>query len=163
MKNCIIYASKTGTTKRCANLLAANLGAENCELFDISGGEPDFSSAETVVLGSYIRMGVIDKKIASFLEKNKEALFEKKFGIFLCGCLEEKVSDAIVKNFSEDILEKAVSVDFFGGELAAEKQKGLDKLLIKSLLKIAEKDPNFNISNGIYAENITAFAAEISK
>ena len=36
MRTLIIYSSKTGTAKKCAALLAANLGAENCELFDIN-------------------------------------------------------------------------------------------------------------------------------
>ena len=97
MKNLIIYASKTGTTKKCAALLAANLGAESCTLWDISSGEPNLADFDCAAVGSYLRMGVIDKKIAAFIEKHREQLFTMPFGVFFCGCLEDKVSEAIVK------------------------------------------------------------------
>lgn len=162
MKTIIIYASKTGTTKRCAALLAANLGAENCDLFDINSGEPDLSLYDCAAVGSYLRMGVMDKKISAFLKKRRDELFAMPFGIFLCGCLEDAVSEAIVKNISDDFLERAVSVDFFGGEMHPEKYKGFDKMVFKSISKISEKDPTFKFLNAIIPENITAFAAELS-
>ena len=71
MKNLIIYASKTGTTKKCAALLAANLGAESCTLWNIDDGEPELSSFDCAAVGSYIRMGVIDKRISAFIEKHR--------------------------------------------------------------------------------------------
>ena len=36
MKTLIIYSSKTGITKKCAALLAANIGADSCDLFEIN-------------------------------------------------------------------------------------------------------------------------------
>lgn len=163
MRTLIVYASKTGTVKKCASLLAANLGCENCVLSDISLGEPDFSGYDCVVAGSYIRMGMTDKKINDFLIKLSENKDSPKFGIFLCGCLSEKVSEAITKNFSDTLLEKAVCVDFFGGELALEKQKGLDRLIVKSILKISESGQDFSVSATVDSEKIAYFAKEISE
>lgn len=75
MKNLIIYASKTGTTKKCAALLAANLGAENCTLWNINEGEPPaLSDFDCAAIGSYLRMGVIDKK-SPLLSKNTRSSF----------------------------------------------------------------------------------------
>ena len=162
MRTLIIYSSKTGTAKKCAALLAANLGAENCELFDINSGEPEFSGFDCCAVGSYIRMGVIDKKISAFLEKRREELFNIRFGLFLCGCLEDKVSDAMVRNLKDDFLEHAACVEFFGGELHPEKYKGVEKLFVKSVLKISGKDPAFKITDRIFPESITNFAAELS-
>ena len=108
-------------------------------------------------------MGVIDKKLAAFLKARLVELAELKFGIFLCGCLYEKVSEAIVKNFSDDVLEKAACVEFFGGEMFPEKQRGLDKIVVNSLMKIAKSDPSFNVSGEINAEKISEFALEILK
>ena len=111
MKNLIIYASKTGTTKKCAALLAANLGAESCTLWNIDDGEPELSGFDCAAVGSYIRMGVIDKRISAFIEKHREQLFAMPFGVFFCGCLEDKVSEAIIKNFDDktfDILMNAI-------------------------------------------------------
>ena len=162
MRTLIIYASKTGTAKKCAALLAANLGAENCELFEINSGEPELSGFDCCAVGSYIRMGVIDKKISAFLTKRRDELFSMKFGVFLCGCLEDKVSEAIVKNLNDDFLEHAVCVEYFGGELHPEKYGGVEKLFMKSVLKISGKDPSFKITDKILPDNITAFSAELS-
>lgn len=162
MKTLIIYASKTGTVKKCAALLAANLGAEGCELFDINSGEPELSGFDCCAVGSYIRMGVIDKKISSFLKRHMDELFSVKFGIFLCGCLEDKVSEAIVKNLNDDFLEHADCVEYFGGELHPESYGKAEKLFMKSVLKIASRDPDFKISEKILPDRITAFSLELS-
>lgn len=163
MKNLIIYASKTGTTKKCAALLATNLGAESCTLWDISSGEPNLADFDCAAVGSYLRMGVIDKKIAAFIEKHREQLFTMPFGVFFCGCLEDKVSEAIVKNFDEGVLEHALCVECFGGELVPEKQSAGAKLVLKMMLKAAKGDPKFRVSNEIFPARITDFAAELQR
>lgn len=158
LKTLIIYSTKTGTTKKCAALLAANIGADSCDMFGIDEKIPSISNYEAVVLGSYIRMGVIDKKIAAFLKNNREELFNKKLGIFICSCLSDKVSDAIIKNFSEEVMDNALCIDCFGGELAEDKIKGMDKFIVNSLMKIAKTDPEFKIVKSINPEAITHFA-----
>ena len=158
MKTLIIYSSKTGTTKRCAALLAANIGADSCDLFEISENIPDISDYECVVIGSYVRMGVIDKKISGFLQKHKEELFETKFGLFICSSLADKVSDEITKNFSEEFMDHAAIIDSFGGELPADKIRGMDKIIVNSIIKIAKTDPTFKIFEKIIPESITNFA-----
>ncbi len=163
MKTLILYASKTGTTKRCAALLAANLGAESCTLCDIFSGEPNLADFDCAAIGSYLRMGVIDKKVAAFIKKNRERLFAMPFGVFFCGCLEDKVSDAIVKNFDEGVLEHALCVECFGGVPAPEKQSGAAKLILKMMLKAANGDPSFRVNNEIFPDRITEFAAELQR
>lgn len=162
MKNLIIYASKTGTTKKCAALLAANLGAESCTLWNIDDGEPELSGFDCAAVGSYIRMGVIDKRISAFIEKHREQLFTMPFGVFFCGCLEDKVSEAIIKNFDDSVLEHALCVECFGGVLEPEKQSGPAKFVLKMMLKAAKGDPGFRVSNEIFPERISYFAKEIS-
>ena len=149
LKTLIIYSSKTGTTKKCAALLAANIGADSCDLFEISENIPEISGYECVAIGSYVRMGMIDKKVAAFLQKHKEELFGTKFGLFICSCLSDKVSDAITKNFSEEFMDHAAIIDHFGGELKKDSIKGFDKLVVNSLLKISRTDPNFRLADKI--------------
>ncbi len=161
LKTLIIYASKTGTTKKCAALLAANLGAENCDICSVYDDLPEVSGYDCIIIGSYIRMGVLDKKIISFISGNSEALFKMPFGIFLCGCLEDKLQDAIIKNLSEELLNHALCVDYFGGELHQECYKGIEKLFAKSITKISGKDSNFKIETKIHPETISAFVNEI--
>lgn len=160
MKTLIIYASKTGTTKKCAALLAANLGAENCDLCSVYEDMPDISDYGCVMIGSFIRMGVIDKKISSFISEKKEALLKMPMGIFLCGCLEDKLQNAIIKNLDEDILNHALCVEYFGGELHPESYKGIEKLFVRSITKISGKDSSFRIEKNIRPEAISLFANE---
>ncbi len=163
IKTLIIYASKNGSTKKAAALLAANIGADFCDMFEVNEKLPQISNYECVAVGSYIRMGVIDKKIAAFIKNNKEELFGTKFGLFICSCLEDKVSEAVEKNFNEELLDKAAAVDWFGGELAEDKIKGMDKLLVKMMLKATKADPNFRMVNKIHPEAITAFANRLKE
>lgn len=163
MKTLIIYSSKTGTTKKCAALIAANIGADSCDIFEISENLPDISDYECVVIGSYVRMGVIDKRISSYLQKNKEELFKTKLGIFICSCLADKISDAITKNFSEEIMDNALIIDSFGGEIPLNKVKGMDKIIINSIIKISKTDPDFKIFEKIIPESITNFASVLKE
>jgi len=163
LKTLIIYSSKTGTTKKCAALLAANIGADSCDLFEISEEIPDISGYECVAIGSYVRMGVIDKKISAYLKKHKEELFGTKFGLFICSCLADKVSDAITKNFSEEFMDHAAIIDSFGGELPADKIKGMDKIVVNSIIKIAKTDPTFKVFEKIIPESITNFATVLKE
>lgn len=158
LKTLIIYSSKTGITKKCAALLAANIGADSCDLFEISGNIPEISDYECVVVGSYVRMGVIDKKISAYLQKHKDELFETKFGLFICSCLADKVDEAITKNFSEEFLNRAAIIDWFGGELPKEKLKAMDKIIVNSIIKIAKTDPTFTVYEKIIPESITNFS-----
>ena len=158
LKTLIIYSTKTGTTKKCAALLAANIGADSCDLFEISEEIPEISGYECVVLGSYVRMGVIDKKISAFIQKHKAELFETKFGLFICSCLADKISEAITKNFSDEIMDHAAIIDCFGGELPKDKIKGMDKLIVNSIIKIAKTDPSFRVFEKIIPESITNFS-----
>lgn len=163
MKTLIIYSSKTGTTKKCAALLAANIGADSCDIFEISEKLPDISNYECVVIGSYVRMGMIDKRISSYLQKNKEELFKTKLGLFICSCLADKISDAITKNFSEEIMDNALIIDSFGGEIPLDKIKGMDKIIINSIIKISKTDPDFKIFEKIIPESITNFASVLKE
>ena len=163
MKTLIIYSTKTGTTKKCAALLAANIGADSCDLVSVEESVPELSGYECVVIGSYVRMGVIDKKVSAFLQKNKEELFKMKFGLFICCCLADKISDAIEKNFSEEFMDHAAIIDCFGGELPKDKIKGMDKLIVKSIIRIAKTDPSFTVFEKIIPESITNFASALKE
>ncbi len=163
MKTIIIYATKTGTVKRCAALLAANLGAENTDLFDIADGEPDYSGYDMIVFGTPVRAGVIDERIKRMIEKHAADLKQRRYAAFTCNCLLAKTSEAFIKNFSEDFMEHALCMDTFGGEFDPKSQHGISKLLTKIMGLALKSDPSLQLCDHILPENITNFAKEISK
>jgi menaquinone-dependent protoporphyrinogen oxidase len=163
MKTIIIYATKTGTAKRCASLLAANLGVENTDLFDIADGEPDYSGYDMIVFGTPVRGGVIDDRIKRMIEKHAADLRQRRYAVFTCNCLLAKVSDAFIKNFSEDFMEHALCMDTFGGEFDPESQHGIAKFFTKMMERALKSDPKPLLCSHILPENIANFAAEISR
>ena len=66
--------------------------------------------------------------------------------------------EAITKNFSEEFLNHAAIIDWFGGELPKEKLKAMDKLIVNSIIKIAKTDPTFTVYEKIIPESITNFS-----
>lgn len=156
MKTLIIYTTKTGTTERCANLLAEK--SSNCETVDIKNlAEKDLNSYDALIIGSPIRMGLIDKRIKQFLIANYDLLLEKPTAYFIC-CGFAKDADRYFKeNYPADLLEKAIVYDTFGGELNLEKLKGFSKLIVKMIMK-AQPDV---AEVKILPENINRFAQKI--
>ena len=60
MGTLILYATKSGATSECADLLAQKI---KCVADDLGKTVPDISSFETVIIGSGIRMGKIYKPV----------------------------------------------------------------------------------------------------
>lgn len=159
MKYCIIYATKTGSAKRCAALLAANLGLDNCDLYDINDGMPDISSYDMVIAGSYVRMGKLNKKIIKLINTCND---KKPFALFMCGMLESGFANILSKNLSEDLIDKSICTDFFGADYKQEQYHGLNKFMIDVLIKAEQSDPSFVVIKKIYTDRIQSFAKEIT-
>jgi len=156
MKTLITYASKTGTTKKAAALLAEKLGAD---VFDLSGGVPDLAAYETVVVGGSIRMGTLHSSAKRFLNESLDALKAKRYALFVCGC--SPPDDGFFQNaFGSDALTDAVAVASFGGEMDMEKQKGADKLIVKMIQKT---EIGKNMRTGLDEAEIKKFATALSK
>ena len=66
MKYLIVYTSKTGTTKKCAEILKVKL--ENSTLINLEENTPDLEKYSTIIIGTPIRMGKIDSKIKQFIK-----------------------------------------------------------------------------------------------
>lgn len=82
MKTLIVYATKNGTTKKAAEILAERLGGADvkniaCDTFSLA----DY---DRVLVGSNIRMGTVDRKIRAFLLSQIAILLQKELGLFLC-------------------------------------------------------------------------------
>ena len=69
MQTLIIYASKTGTTAKCANQINREL--KDSKMLNILNYNEDISKYDLIIIGSPIRMGLIDKKIKKFLNRHR--------------------------------------------------------------------------------------------
>ena len=83
MKTIIIYSTKTGTTKKCANILAQNLKNATTANINTIQNE-DIQKYDLIIIGTPIRIGLIDKKIKNFILKNQKILKTKKTAYYIC-------------------------------------------------------------------------------
>ena len=157
MKTLIIYASKTGTTEKCAKNIEKQL--ENSTAINISTKNEDITKYDLIIVGTPIRMGMIDKKIKNFLSNNKEILKSKNTAYFICCGFNENWKKYYEQNIPNDLLEKSITYDTFGGELDMQKQKGFDKFIVKMVSKNVDENKKIEILN----ENINKFIEKLQK
>lgn len=157
MKTLIIYASKTGTTEKCAKNISTQL--KDATAVNIYTQNEDINRYDLIVIGSPIRMGMIDKKIKNFLLKNIECLKFKKTAYFICCGFNENWKKYYEQNIPKDLLDSAITYDTFGGEMDIENQKGLDKFIAKMVSKTVDGNKEIKILN----ENIDRFIKELNK
>lgn len=151
MKTLIIYASKTGTTEKCAKQINTQL--EDSKMVNILNQDEDINRYDLIVIGTPIRMGMIDKKIKKFLISNSETLKSKKVAYFICCGFNENWKSYYEQNIPKDLLDSAIIYDTFGGEMNIQKQKGFDKFITKMVSKNIDKNKEIKI----LSENIDRF------
>ena len=156
MKILIVYARKTGTTEKCAEILGQNL--KDTTIINLSTRQiENINKYDKIIIGSPIRIGMIHKKVKEFINKNAKILKSKKVAYFICCGFAENYKQYFEQNISKEILEKAITYDTFGGEMILEKQKGFDKFIVKMVSKNIAQDREIKILN----ENIDRFIDKV--
>lgn len=136
MKTLVVYSTKSGASRECAELLCKVL--KDYSLCDLSKQVPDIESFEIVILGSGVRMGKIYKPMRSFLEKNQKALLLKKTAFFLCNSYPDTFQKAVEKNIPKELIENAVCIESLGGFLPFTAPKGREWLSLDKLSRLVQ-------------------------
>ena len=161
MKTAIIYASKTGTTKKVAKGLAEKIKGE-VKLLPIANVKPGcLLRYDFVIIAGSIHYGRIQSEIKSFVNKNRATFRGILYGLYIMCMFEEEADEYMRKSFGEDIVENAMITACFGGEVNPNEGNFLTKKLIKANLKKFEeegKEPP-----AIRWERVDEFADEINK
>ncbi len=156
MKTLIVYASKTGTTEKCAGIIGQKL--KDATIINLSARQnEDVNKYDKIIIGTPIRMGMIHKKVKEFINKNVEILKNKKVAYFICCGFAENYKQYFEQNISKELLENAITYDTFGGEMILEKQKGFDKFIVKMVSKNIAQNKEIKI----LTENIDRFIEKI--
>ena len=169
MKVAIVYSTRGGTTRECAELLAKEMKNDTVELFEIGEGEPDYSKYDICVVGFPIRMAKAEKKARQFLKKNAEMLKQMKTAYFLCcgfvDCFEEYAEKCIDK----ELRDSAVAIYCLGGSLDPDRFKGLDRIIVKMVRteilsggENADQRDDLSLPT-VMEENISQFADELRR
>lgn len=156
MKILIAYASSTGTVEKCVNLLKERL--PQAEIRDLGKNRlspPDPAPYDMVIVGGGIRGGVINSEVQVYLKNCADILAQKKFGVFICCGDDEKSAQLLAKNVPEILLDTAKAAMSFGGELAPERARGIDRFMLKLMKAGGRKAGN---EMHLFPERIEEFA-----
>lgn len=150
MKSAIIYGSKHGTTKKCAEMIKEKLDGE-IVIININENENiDIDNYDLLMIGSSIYIGAINKGIKKFLENNKEKILNKNFGLFMvCMSEDDKVELQFKENINEDILNNAKAKINLGGEFLFNKMNFFERQIVKMVSKADSEKNKINIKENI--------------
>lgn len=112
MSTMIVYASKSGTAKECADILAKKL--ENCQIHEASSA-PSPEEWDTIVLGSGVHMGKAYKPLLKYMAKYGEALENKQIAIYLCNGDLNTFPASLEKSIPKSLREQAFATVCLGG------------------------------------------------
>ena len=135
----IAYASKSGTSKKAAELLAGGLTCHTVTLADLEKTSPVPTDFDYIVLGGPIRMGKAHKALRRYLFRFDGELCAVPHTLFLCCSIPHQFEHYAEHTFSSALLESAEEVLYFGGELDPSKQRGLDKLIVRMIRNSIEE------------------------
>jgi len=158
MNTLIVYAGKTGTTEKCAGIIAQKL--KNTTVVNLLQETPDISKYDIIIIGGSVRYGRINSKARNFINKNKAVLLEKKTAYYICCGFADGGKKYIEESIDKELLDNSITYEVFGGELDVNKQKGLDKLVAKFVHKAIETG-KIKAKPEILYDNIDKFVTRI--
>jgi len=159
MKILIAYATRFGTTEKCADMLAELLKgkASEVELVDLKKNRRvNPEDYDIVVVGGSFMAFRMNSFVKKFVKKNLNTLLNMKTGIFMCGA-DEDWEKEIQKGFPEELLDKAIAKGYFGYEMNWEKMNPMIRNMMQKASKTTEPVSKIN------SENIKIFTEEILK
>lgn len=121
----ILYATKTGTTKECAELLSQKI---NCTVCNIEQSIPNLENYNTVILGTGVRMGKVYKPIKNYIKQHLDILIQKRIAIFMCNAYPDTFQKAVEKNLPMELVKQAICIKSFGGKVPFTQQQNADWL-----------------------------------
>ena len=133
MKIGIIYATKGGTTRDCAALLAKHFSRHEVSLLEIGKDEIELDAFEFVVVGFPIRMARAHRNAKKFLKANVDKLKSMKVAYFICCGLVDFFDEYAEKTIPSELYSSALDIACFGGSLDYTRFRGFDRWFVKTM------------------------------
>ena len=161
MKTLILYSTKGGCSKECAELLKKFMGEKNVTVSDVASFDSRLSDFDFIVLGGSVRMGKFYPPMVSFMGKHSSEIEKIPHALFLCCGFMNSADAYIEKLFPKNIRESASFTEYFGGELKPEKHRGFMKFVVRWIRNsIADREEDNDLPD-IIESNISLLATKI--
>ena len=163
----IVYATRGGVSRTCAEMLAEQLQSRHsvtcCNIEERAPSPKDFDVA---VVGGSIRMGRLNKKLKKYMKEHRAVLEGMPSAAFICCGFPADLEDYVETQLPKK-MDFSLGVHCFGGEIKPEKQKGMDRLIlmmVRSHIRykdLEENDKHDYMLPEIIPEHITLLADRI--
>lgn len=140
MKGIIIYATRYGCTERAVKLLQSKIPG-GMEAVNVAREKaPNLSLFDTVILGGPIYVGKMHNALSSYMKQNHEALKGKRLALFVCAGEQDPalMKKQLASAFPEELYNRAIMREDFGGELYWDKLDMMTKLILRVVKGIKE-------------------------
>jgi menaquinone-dependent protoporphyrinogen oxidase len=135
MRTLIVYASRHGYVRECAQRISEGLGTET-NLVEVSRTMPKdlLFHYDTVIIGGGIHAGSFPPLLKRFCRRNIKELSNKRLGLYLCATNSEHKEEQFSKSYPQVLLEKAVATGWFGGRIILADHKNVTLFILKKIL-----------------------------
>jgi len=138
MKTLIVFASKHGATEMAAKKLADKIDG-SVDFINLKKSQPEsLQEYERIIFGTSIYAGKVHKELLAYISENKEKLLDKEYAFFVCCGFEAKAETYLRENFSDELIDKALFVKYFGQETVLGKMKFVERTIFKKVAKVSE-------------------------
>jgi menaquinone-dependent protoporphyrinogen oxidase len=137
MKTLVVYSSKNGYSRECAQKIATQMG-DGSEAVDIKSEakRKNIADYKSVVIGGGVHVGHIKGALRTYCTKNKDILLTKDLGLFLCGTETnpEGQKKYFETGFPAEIVKKARVTGWFGGRIITAEHDVITRAILKKIL-----------------------------
>ncbi len=137
MKTLLLYASKTGSTRHCAELIARKFDEKAIDIVDINHVKTvNLDDYDKVVIGTPIYIGKINRKMKRYVFNNQDLLVKKELHFFVCGlALGFEGINMLRKEIPEKLFKHATQVRQLGSEVHLDKLNLFYRAIMKSIME----------------------------
>ncbi len=169
MKILILYTSRGGATRECAELLRDKLAIHfSPVLVNAEEATPSPADFDAVIIGSPIRMGRMNKTLKNYIKSHVDTLSEMPTAVFFCCGYPRQFQEYVDIQLPKGLI-CSLGHHCFGGELKPEKLTGFDKWVVR-MLRSSIKGQDFEESDAdhhdlpeLIPENINLLVEKIEK
>ena len=159
MKLLLAYASKSGTTRAAAELLAGLLTNHEITLADLALEAPDPAAFDYAVLATPVRFSRPHRAMKAYLSRYGNAVAALPHTLCLCCAFEHQFEHYLTRCYPKAVLDSAEEVVYFGGDLDPAKQRGMDKIFTRMVRNAIENDEDTDeVLPGFLPEHVRILA-----
>ena len=158
MKILVAFATKYGTTQKCAEMLGKLLKEKQHDVDVVNlklNRSISLDTYDAVAVGGSFMMFRMNSYVRKFVQKNLDKLLKIKMGLFMCGA-DDKWEEEIKKGFPHQLLDNAAAKGYFGFEMLWDKMGPFFRGTMQKAFKTTE--PVLKINE----ENIKKFADDLT-